>query len=450
MVLTGKKRFLVWPIMLLCWIPCYISYFPGIYAYDIPFQHLVYLGQVPWNNHQPLIHTLFWGLCWGFENLVGYHPAALIMYAVLQMIMLSGLLSYVVLRMYRFGKAAPLVAFIWYALNPVLVIFSFVTTKDVLFSGLFMVWLMILMDLYSSKKEIVVRDVIPFVIIGLLACLLRKNVPYVMLLTAFIFLGLKKTRLFFAILATTAMSVFVTSGIYNWAGVLASSDAEMLSVPMTQLASVYNDEGAMITDRDREGIEYYMDPSVFNPRLADPLKISFNTDRYDKDKFRFWKLYLNVLFEEPVRMINAGLTLDEPYWNPLLPFPDPYAQLRYIETYISVDTQYKTECAGLLPKIHRIYDSFARHDNKFTNSRYTGWLFSLWFPIWFIFGCMIICIIRGRHEFRCIFIPVFILFATYLLGPVANFRYLYTFELVMPIAACAALSREGTTVERYS
>lgn len=439
--MKGKKRFLVWPALLLCWLPCYISYFPGIYSYDIPFQHLQILGLAPWNNHQPVIHTLFWGLCWKAELLTGYHPAALIVYSVLQMLLQSFLLSLVVLRLGRFGRFAPLAGFLWYALMPALAVFAPVTAKDVVFAGLFVFWLTMLPDLYE-KKTVTLKTVLPLIITGLFICLLRKNAPYVLLMTALVFLLLKKTWLSIGVFIPAILSFFITGFVYGWVGVEPSSEAEMLSVPMSQLASVYNDEDALITKKDRSGIEYYMSPEAYNPRIADPLKDTFRTDMYKKNKAAFWKLYFHVFSEEPVRMLRAGLMLNEPYWNPFVPFPDPYAHIRYIETYISVETRYRVECAGVLPHVHDLYDSFARHDNRLTNSRFTGWLFSLWFPAWFILATFVVAVVRQRSELLCLYIPVLFLFITYLLGPLTNFRYLYCFELMLPVMGCVALGRE--------
>lgn len=47
--------------MLLCWLPGYLAYYPGICAYDITIQ----MGQVvsgSYGTHHPLAHTLLVGL----------------------------------------------------------------------------------------------------------------------------------------------------------------------------------------------------------------------------------------------------------------------------------------------------------------------------------------------------------------------------------------------------
>ena len=50
-----KVFFILWVLFILFYLPCYISYFPGIYSYDVPFSHLQIIGKAAWDNHQPVL-----------------------------------------------------------------------------------------------------------------------------------------------------------------------------------------------------------------------------------------------------------------------------------------------------------------------------------------------------------------------------------------------------------
>ena len=47
---------------------CYLTYFPGIFGYDIDQQTWQITGSVPWNNHHPVLHTLIWKVFYDLEK----------------------------------------------------------------------------------------------------------------------------------------------------------------------------------------------------------------------------------------------------------------------------------------------------------------------------------------------------------------------------------------------
>ena len=52
------------PMMFLFYLPVFISYYPGIFSYDMKRQTREALGLLPLSNFHPVLHTLFLKLCY--------------------------------------------------------------------------------------------------------------------------------------------------------------------------------------------------------------------------------------------------------------------------------------------------------------------------------------------------------------------------------------------------
>ena len=58
---TGRAFCLSLGLVLLCWLPVLIAFFPGIAAYDMDFQ-MYQVASGDYSTHHPLLHTLFLGM----------------------------------------------------------------------------------------------------------------------------------------------------------------------------------------------------------------------------------------------------------------------------------------------------------------------------------------------------------------------------------------------------
>ena len=56
-----KIFLIIFIICLICWLPYFLAFYPGIITWDSEFQLEQVLGLRELNNQQPLIHTLFIG-----------------------------------------------------------------------------------------------------------------------------------------------------------------------------------------------------------------------------------------------------------------------------------------------------------------------------------------------------------------------------------------------------
>ena len=140
-ILTGKRSFWIsWGVIFLLWLPALLASWPGVYVIDNVFQVQWFLeGNI--SVHHPILHTYILGFCMeAGKKIFGSYEAGLGVYSVGQMLILSGLFSYAV---YALGKRLAgifrLVCLLLYACMPYHAVSSFTATKDILFSGFFLI-----------------------------------------------------------------------------------------------------------------------------------------------------------------------------------------------------------------------------------------------------------------------------------------------------------------------
>ena len=132
-----KWMFLSWCV----YLPVFLAVYPGIYSYDASAQLLQFYGKLPLTTHHPLIHTLYLGLCMKIAGrLFHTYQAGMALYALSQSFFMSAVFSLCLCRMK--ARRAPrwlcVASWMFWILNPYLTVFSFVTTKDVLFGAFFL------------------------------------------------------------------------------------------------------------------------------------------------------------------------------------------------------------------------------------------------------------------------------------------------------------------------
>lgn len=99
-----KRAFVgVFLLIVLCWIPCYLAYYPAICSYDIWIQ----TGQIvehSYNDHHPIAHTLLIEAAMRAGNAVfGDSNTGIGIYAFLQILFLAGNFAYGSFLLNRLG-----------------------------------------------------------------------------------------------------------------------------------------------------------------------------------------------------------------------------------------------------------------------------------------------------------------------------------------------------------
>lgn len=440
-------------LMFLCWLPCYLAYYPGIFAYDIELQTMEALGMVSYSRFHPPLHTFIWDICLSFEQVSGLN--GLVIYSVLQMCIWAFALSYVLHFMVRRKYSPWLIAgsFCFFAFNPVIALFSFIPVKDSMltaFWALFTVELYSLSDTELKKKQLVASN-IRLIIWGIVCCLLRNNIVYALVPAFLIMLFIiRKNWKRIALCGGCILVGFllINGPLYTAMGVEKGNSREMLSVPMQQIAYVTVTNSDSLSPDELDRINQYIPTEqiaeTYNPRFADPVKGTFITENFDQNPADFFKLWTDLLVQYPEEYIVSFLNLNIPYWYPDANSVDAYARRSYIETTVPTNpmTEYEVIRDSKIPALYEQYEKVASFE-RFKTLPIISNIFSLSFPIWFLIFGTLLQIVKKEKKTIVVFLPALLLWCTFMLGPVSNLRYLLPIITMYPLYFTISVSKNN-------
>lgn len=442
-------------LLFLCWLPCYLSYYPGVFSYDMIAQYNIAVGA--WskiNQHPPLavlIVRICWliGCWWDAENAIRYTT---IVYSILQMaslaFVLAGLLRALARRTSGFLS---LLGLLFFALNPVIALFSFSTTKDV-WQTIFMVGLLItLLDWVdgSRNKGLVARTFLW----GLCSCLIRRNFICAWVgLMIVLFFAIKKVdwkrTLMLCGGAVLVAFLLVTKVLYPLIGVSSPVTYEPLAVQLQQVARAICD--VELTDEETVEMEEYFGLSIeeirgkYNPRFADEVKTSLNGENYTADPGHFWEIWSHLLKKDPSGYLRAFLDLNLPLWYQGADAMDPSVKQGYVmTTYYDLFAR-----ENLLPQVRAYYDKIAAM-TEYDSMGIWKWVFCLATPLWLMLASLTAMRARGEQKYTWILSVPFFYWVTFLFGAVSIARYMFPLMVLYPLfwSLPFAENSEGTKVQ---
>lgn len=312
---SNKFYFIIWIGLLICWIPAFLAVYPGIYSYDAGPQVWQIFAKAGLSAHHPVIHTLLLDGCFYLGHAItGNYNTGLLIYTLVQSVFMAACFAYAIYYMKK-NRVLPiiqLVAFVFFAFNPINQIWVMTTTKDTIFAGFFLVllvetWESVIHteDFFASKKKVV-----KYVITAILMCLFRNQGIYVLaLLVPFVVFTMKKYRKQFLVILLIPIVVVkvITGPISNMLGIESANPREALSVPIQQLARAVTMNPDKVSEEEKEVIYQYIPKEyvdTYNPVTSDTVKEGFNRDLFEKDSKTFFKTWLSVGLK------NKGIYLD--------------------------------------------------------------------------------------------------------------------------------------------
>ena len=449
-------------IILLLWFPVFLAYYPSVFAYDAEAQFYQYLAH-DYSTHHPLIHTLFLGAFFKLgETGFASYSAGMALHSIVQMLMMAAVFGYTMMELYRAETSwvMRLVLLIFYALFPANSILSISTTKDVLFSGLVLLYIIKLYQWCSGECKRTKSFLSVFVIISVLMLLFRNNAVYAYLAAQpFVYLLWKKSAgslqaetkeiirerkcYVITVLATLILFCVANAGLKAVTSAESGSPREMLSVPLQQMARtrVWHEEE--IDSSMREELNEYLPAewvfAAYNPHLADPVK---NRAVIHNNPAGLIKTWLRLGLRFPMTYVDAFLDNSVGYWYIA---DTSHAEIYGIGTesgfgYLSTDN--RTMPAGCeiiehsyLPAL-RIFMERLISDNEYQKIPVLPVIFAPAFYWWLL--CLYITFCLYRKEYKMLIPVLFLLmyYFTLLLSPTVLIRYMYPFVVSVPAILC--------------
>lgn len=302
--LTQKNKFIIITlIILICWTPFFLSAYPGYFVYDANTQYnqLNELNGEKLTDLHPIIHTIILGgIVTIGQRITGNANTGIAIYTIMQMIIVAGCLAYTIifLEKFKITKIIRVIALIYYSLFPVVIMFAMCATKDTIFSAMLLMSTMISIEALVDREKFINSKKLQarFIIITFLTIIFRNNAIYAYIPFLIIFAILLKRRKIVISFAIIAILYGIYTGpIYT---ILKVPDhyqkkSEAFSVPLQQIARVYNYNYESLTDKELEMIyKYTTDEQLksYRPEIADPVKggVSIKTDIGYVDFIKTW------------------------------------------------------------------------------------------------------------------------------------------------------------------
>ena len=439
---TSNKRsfILVWILIFCAWLPYFLHLFPGILTPDSLSQVLQSIGEIGVTSHHPPVHTFFIYLAMNIGNRFGDYNLGVAIYSIIQMLFVSAVFSFSLYYMAKKNVSTMLrvITLLFFALYPIHAFYSITMWKDVPFAAMMLLVTICMLEivtntekfLYSIKKNII------FILVMVLAILLRNNAFYALLLSIPIILIIyrkyvKRLSILFA--AIIMIQVIITGPIYNMFNVEPGSIREALSVPLQQVARVHLYHYEHLTDEDKETI-YLILPvenlgDYYNPIISDPVKNHFHNENFASYRNDFFRTWFSLGLRFPRTYIESFLMNSYGYW---------YPEARHwiigigiLDNDLGMEQNPIVEI-GLIDEV----------DVLFGPSFYpvVSMLFSIGLAFWIILGSFVYVIYQKRYKLIIVFLPILTLWFTTLASPVfAEYRYVYSMFTCLPLLVITAM-----------
>lgn len=262
----NKKIFLLLFISgIILWIPAFLALYPGNYCYDGPGQISDFFAN-QFSAMNPILHTLILGFFFKLGEYIGSYSTGLCLYCSIQALLVIATFSYVstFLIKKKVPKTIVLLGYLYLILNPIIQILSFSTIKDIIFSILFLLYIIYNVDMIENKEIFFKqkRYVIRYIITTIGMCLFRNQGIYIVIFSLPIIIitlkgnNWKKVLLMLATIITTIILIF--NPLFSLLNVSPIKKKEMLSVPIQQLAFVYNKNNESIDEEERNILYQYI------------------------------------------------------------------------------------------------------------------------------------------------------------------------------------------------
>lgn len=436
--------------LILCWMPAWLSIFPGAFNYDA-YDEWRQVADGALTSHHPVIHVLWvGGLLEGFRGLTGSYNPGIAVYTGIQMLLLAGVFAYTlhVLKEFQVPDIFCYIALLFYGLSPVIQLFAVSTTKDVLFTAAQLLFLLSLLRL-CCRREAFFRSRGQMALFGIsafCAMILRNNGLYIVAVTLVI-TGIccrKYWKKFLPILLFVCVAYGIYTGpVYHMLHVTPGGIEEMLSVPLQQMARVYKYDRDSLEEEDLELLfqvvpQEYLDR--YRATVSDFVKKGFQREAFEENKGEFVALWCKWGVEHPLTYINSFLINTVDFWYPGA-VVDGYRHADGRSSYFDYKVDEPGEEIVLLPRVHDYYEGISHEGSR----QKAPFAFLVLSPGWYLVMTMAIFgYLWSRRRSRLMIVgAMFVLtMLTVLPGPMALVRYVLILYYAFPVLLAVFLDGE--------
>ena len=190
--IAGKALFdqkngkIAWLIIMLVWIPNYISYLPGVFTVDA-INQIEQFASHNLTNHHPILTTFIEAPIVLLGKHMGYLGIGLAIYLLLIFILSSYIISrgFAWMSKHHTPYAIRTIMLVYFCIYPIWSAYARTLVKDTLFYPVFYLYILFFFDLLIDHKRLLSqkRKLVQFIVLSILLCLVRHNGFYVVVVT---------------------------------------------------------------------------------------------------------------------------------------------------------------------------------------------------------------------------------------------------------------------------
>ena len=429
---------IIFALIFLAWLPYFLRYYPGIVTSDSYSQIEQMIGKIQLQNHHPITHTaiigIFVNIGLALTNDINFGIA---LYSIASMVIMAIFNTCVL--MYLRKKQVPqflqIILLLYYMFYPVNAMYSITMWKDILFSGIIPIFIILNIELifntqnYLEKK----RNILLYVLIAVFTILLKHNGLYVVILTLpFVFIVLRKYWKKILPMFLSIIVIYELTNIlfYNVLNIEKGSVIEALSIPVQQIARVEKNHRTQLDEETKNSIDKFFKVEnigdLYNPILSDPVKWNMNENYFKDNKIEFLQLWFKLVFKYPKDCIESFLSNSYGYYYP--------------EAFSGVVSRATMDHNLGIQQQPKIKGQLVEKLDSLTENRdipVVSMMFSIGFAFWLMITCLGYKIYKKQYKYILIYIPVIVLWLTCVASPVnCEFRYAYALFTTLPIFVC--------------
>lgn len=438
-------------ILLICWLPLLIAYYPGMLNYDVHTEYTQYVAS-QWDNRHPLLYIVLCYAVYGLGNLIGKPELTILTVTLARMIVFAAALGYscVFAQRRRAPRWALILMTAGYALLPIFSVMAVSSAKDTPFAAAVLMLSLLSWEAIEDPKAFLAdrKKSLLLILSILFTWHMRKNGIAVMLLLPLLIAAVKGYRAQLGKLCVTGvlLSAILSVGMNAALKPAEQPSFQTYSIPAQQLVRAYN-VGDM-TDEEREELRsWYIDSNwglQLLPHLADAAKGSLDPEKLTREGDAFMDLWARVGKKNTRVYIEAFLLLNIGSWYPDdRTHADIYRPYGLDKGYLQTD-EYDLSAYGIgeynpLPAVRNFYEQICRR-NICLKYPVVSQLLCTAAPLWIILfaACALIAKKQGRLAIASA--GVLALWLSYLLGPCTLARYMLPLFCLAPAMLIAALS----------
>lgn len=428
-----KVFIIIFLIILLCWTPYILSFFPGGVYSDTGNSIEQVKGDIAYNNNHPILYTLILGL---FINVAKDIQIGLELFTIFQVLTMAGICSYFVYWLYKKGISTKflVLAIIFFGTYKLIPLYAVSIWKDTPYCiALFGFAIYIAEIIYNDAKNLEKAEgILLYLLLGILVSFLRNNGFYVFVGTTLIILisyrkeifkGLKK---FSILVIIEIIIIYLVQGpIYSKLKLNKIHFVESAGSLLQQVAYVVADDGNL----SKEQIEFIQQiypidllKRDYNPCIVDTIKWggNFQNAFLEENKKEFLKVWFEVFFQNPKSYVKAYLLNTIGYWD------------------INKSTEDAYVCPTMWPgNTYEQHDYIEKITNKSIRNKLNinSTISSAVFLFIMLLG-ILITIYKKRYKNLLIYLPGILTWLTIMIAsPIAfSLRYVYILVLMVPLS----------------